>query len=144
MRRAPEILKEGVQKAAMFWHERNLPKHFIRGAGVRYGYAERTRKYLKRKKNKPHLVFSGGMEQQIKSRATFKIRQGGVDVRMTARALNFVPNVAESLALKVRHTDGRMYPNIKREIKVVTTDERVEMANIVEDHVRREFKKAQN
>lgn len=45
------------------WHERYLPLHFEESATAIYGYAQRSRKYLKRKQRLHHhqrpLVFSG-------------------------------------------------------------------------------------
>lgn len=144
LKRAPEILQEGVMKAAQYWHARMLPKHFTRGAGKKYGYGDRSRSYMKRKGNKPHMVFSGALERQSTSNAEFKPSRTGVATKMRARSLNFVPNTAHSSAMQVRLSDGRMYPNIKREMKIVIVDERVQLANIVEKFVRQKFKQAQS
>ena len=58
-----EAMKESVRR----WHKSAGPEHFKRGAGRKYQYKPRTRKYQNRKNRlgKPPLVWSGRAMRQI-------------------------------------------------------------------------------
>lgn len=143
MRKAPEAAAQAVQAGAMYWHTGILPEHFKPGNGAKYDYAERSPTYLKarNKAGKPLLVFSGSLRKDLSSRAAFKI--GGalvVEMKMTARVLNFVPNMQENNPDKyVKHKNGRGYPNLKREIKAITGAEYDAVSEVVTRGLEKSF-----
>lgn len=134
MTAAPELSAAAIQAGADYWHTGILPKHFEAGAGAVYGYAARSITYLKdrRKSGKPSLVFSGSLRRDLKARAAFKTSgKTTVELKMTARVLNFVPNMAQNdQDYYVKHKNSRGYPNLKREIKLMTDDEREAVAAV--------------
>lgn len=134
MREAKGNAEDALIKGADFWHTGILPKHFEKGAGAVYNYAPRSGTYLKqsRKRGKPLLVYSGSLRQDLRSKASFQKVGTGVNLKMFARVLNFAPTMPENSAdLYVKHKNGRGYPNLKREIKAVTDDDREKVAEVV-------------
>jgi hypothetical protein len=134
MRAAPELAESALQSGADFWHKKILPRHFEKKAHDVYGYARRAINYLKNraKGQKPDLVFSGGMRRELGGFAAFRKSGKTLELKMTARALNFAPRMNENdESLYVQHKNGRGYPNLKREIKAITDDERAEVAEVV-------------
>jgi len=71
-RRLNALLKECLQATIDYWHTKNAPRHFKRGARQRYGYEPRKMgAYIKRwpeKRGKPDLVFSGRLMRMILQR----------------------------------------------------------------------------
>lgn len=129
---APELVRETMEKAAFHWHGQILPDHFTRAAHGRYGYAERSEFYLKRKGSNPDLMRSGAMKSELLAKAAAKKKgASGVELRMTARALNFVPNSSNPFDVKILRSDNKHYPNMKRELREVTDEEQKQIANIV-------------
>lgn len=47
-RKAAKAVREAVRAAAVLHHQRNIPKHFKRGAASTYGYRRRSQDYTKR------------------------------------------------------------------------------------------------
>ncbi len=133
MKDAPSLANQALQAGADWWHSNVLPAHFRKDAHGRYGYAERARAYLKQKRGKPDLVYSNSMARDLKGRAAFKqIAGGAVELKMTARVLNFVPNMAQdNQDLYVKHKNGRGYPNLKREVKAITPEEKESVAQVI-------------
>lgn len=135
MRKAPEATADAQRVGAEYWHSGILPKHFKAGAGAVYGYAARASKYLRdrKKQGKPSLVYSGTLRADVLARVAIKVMAGGgVDARVSARVLNLAPTMPEnSLDLYVKHKNGRGYPNLKREIKTMTDDDREYVAAVV-------------
>jgi hypothetical protein len=141
LRKAPEILYAAVEVGAEYWHSRILPGHFESGASGKYGYAPRSLAYIRRNKGKPSLVHSGSMRNDLTARAQFKQTAGSVELKMTARALNFAPQMPQNTAdLYVVSRKGRGYPNMKREIMVVLEDEREAIAEVVTRELEQKFK----
>jgi len=133
LKNSPEIAAEGMQLAADYWHENFLGRHFQKFSGAKYGYALRNSQYKKqaRKKGKPDLVLSGSLQRDLESRAAIRKTSRSVELKMHARVLNFVPNIQQSnIAMRVRHSNGNMYPNIKREVKVMVSPERAKLSDI--------------
>jgi hypothetical protein len=138
-RRAPEIVREAVQVGAEFWHTKILPDHFDKGKQGKYGYAPRSIKYKKQHGGRPDLVFSGSLRRDIKSAASYsQSARTAVTVSMWARVLNLVPSLPQnSEDLYVLHGNKKKggqksYPNLKREIRVVTDDERALVAEVIQ------------
>jgi len=144
-RRSPEICLRAMQTGANYWHTGILPEHFKKPASAMYGYARRSTAYLKspKKGSKPDLVQSGSMRRELLARAEFRAMRTGVELRMHARILNVLPNMPQnSLDHFVRQKVGkklRNYPNLKREIKVVTQVEAELIAQIVTAEIERLF-----
>ncbi len=140
---APELATQALQVGADYWHTGILPLHFRSGAAGTYGYAARSSTYLKdhRKSGKPPLIFSGSLRRDLTSRAAFKIGAANtVELKMQARVLNFAPAMpANSDDLYVRHKNGRGYPNIQREVKAITDDERESVAVVITADLERSF-----
>lgn len=134
MAEAPSLAAEAMQAGADYWHSKILPRHFDKDARGRYGYAPRSRYYSrnKAKGQKPDLVFSGSLRRDLRARAAYVIGKGSVELKMTARVLNFVPNMPQNSAdLYVKQRNGKGYPNMKREIKEITDEERAVIAAVV-------------
>jgi len=137
MNNVPEIAERALLRAAQHWQEKVLPEHFKHGAAGKYGYVQRTVKYVKQNHGKPYLVHSGSMARDLKARAAFTTRKDAIEVRMFARVLNFAPSMPQNDdRLKVSHSRksgkaGADYPNTKREIKVILDDEREALAVMV-------------
>ncbi len=149
MKRSPEIAAEALQKASNYWHEKILPKHFERGAAARYGYAKRSVRYLQRKQrhgNAPPLQFDASrpvMKNDLVARAQFKMTKNTVELKMFSRVLNLVPTLPEnSMDHYVKQKGGRSYPNLKREIKAITEDEREALATVIVAELERAFSPA--
>lgn len=138
MRAAPELAEKALMAGADYWHTGILPKHFERGASGTYGYAPRSPTYLKSKgkSGKPGLVFSGSLRRDLRSKAAYRQVGKSVELKMTARILNVVPNMAENspdLYVKHKNKTKRGYPNLKREIKMLTEDDRAAVAVVARD-----------
>lgn len=142
MREAKGNAEDALMAGAEYWHDGILPKHFEKGAGSVYGYAPRAAKYLRdpRKGAKPALVFTGSLRQDMTKRAAYQRVGSAVNLKMTARVLNFAPAMPENSGdLYVKHKNGRGYPNLKREIKAFTEDEREMVAAVVAADLERSF-----
>lgn len=145
MRKAPAAAERAMAAGADWWHSKILPEHFKKDAHGHYGYAERTKAYMKqaRKGTKPDMVYSGAMRRQLIGRYAFKYARGsGGQLTMSARALNFVPKMSNddpSLYVKHSNTTKNGYPNMKREIKVITEDEHEAIGRIVQAELEGSF-----
>lgn len=142
MKKVPEATAAALQAGADYWHTGILPLHFKSDAHGKYGYAARSRNYLKQrgKRGKPDLVFGGSMERDLTSRATFKQAGSFLELRMTARVLNFAPAMPQNtLDHYVKHKNGRGYPNLKREVTVVIEGERETIATVVAGSLEKSF-----
>ena len=123
MTRAPAVAAGILTQVALEWHGNTAKKHFEKSARSKYGYADRGFKYLRRgrKKNKPDLVYTGAMRNEILHRATVVQSRTGAVLKMSARALNFV-GAGEKTADRVS-VNGHSYPNLKKEVKAITAEE---------------------
>lgn len=137
-----EIILEAVEEAANYHHTGILPRHFTPAAHDRYGYATRSKAYLKKKGGNPDLVRTGAMKAELLSKAAFRREAKGVTLQMYSRVLNLVPNMpANSNDYYVKHSSStaRGYPNLKRELRLTTDDEREEVAvvaaKVIEDRL---------
>lgn len=140
MKRAPELAQQTMQDAAFQWHSGILPEHFKRESHGRYGYAARSQAYLKTKGASPDLMRTGAMKAELLSRATAKKKgTAGVELRMTARALNFVPNSGNPFDVKILRNDGKHYPNMKRELRELTDEEAASLKGYIEGRLFRVF-----
>lgn len=139
MGKVPELAAKAMQAGADYWHTKVLPWHFEPFAHGKYGYASRG-KPDRRKVGKPDLVFTGKMQQDLLLRAAFSIVGQAVVLRMQARTLNFVPAMPEnSDAVTVVRSNGRPYPNMKREIKAMTDSDRKAVGAVVQNKFRELF-----
>lgn len=130
LKRAPELVQATMEAAAFHWHTGILPDHFTRAAHGKYGYAERAFQTLRQKGANPDLVKTGAMKAQLLAKASAKKKGAGVELKLTARALNFVPNTGNPFDVRIKRGSGA-YPNMKREIREVTDQEQTELANMI-------------
>jgi hypothetical protein len=140
MRQSPLVAQTALIAGAEYWHTRVLPQHFQVGASMRYGYAPRAIKYLKNrnKAGKPPLVLTGSLRRDLQSSASFRAAsKSSIDLRMSARVLNLARTVENSADLYLKHKNGVGYPNLKREIKAITDEEREAVAEVVTATVER-------
>jgi len=147
MREAKGNAEDALMAGAQYWHDGILPKHFDKSASSVYGYAPRARSYLKdpRKGQKPAMVFTGSLRADMLKRAAYQRVGSAVNLKMTARVLNFAPTMPENSGdLYVKHKRGRGYPNLKREIKAFTEDEREMVAVVVAKDLERSFAPSEN
>jgi hypothetical protein len=63
------LLGDAMVEQVFWWHAHILPGHFVVGADTKYGYAPRTERYMKYKRNRfGHeipLVLSGEMRREL-------------------------------------------------------------------------------
>ena len=144
--KAPEIADAAMTAAANYWHTKVLPKHFEPGAHDKYDYAARSKAYLKKKAGRgPDLVFTGSLQRDLKAKASFMAtRKGlGVQLKMSARVLNFAPvmpaNSADYYVKIGVKAKGKSYPNLNREIRMLTDQEHDAIADIVTSELERAF-----
>ena len=139
MRQSPDLASQANAEGAKYFHSKLLPQHFKSGAFAKYGYARRGVKYVKSKRGIPNLIsppssgHSGSMRRELLAMSSYR-RTRGVELRMSARVLNLAPSMPQnSDAMKVKQPGkkGHVYPNMKREIKVVTPDEKKDIALVV-------------
>jgi len=127
-----EASKDAWLAAGAFWHETILPKHFEPQAGPEYGYAFRTRKYLKQKLTaKGHarpLVYKGELERAVKrmrdltgSRARGD-DEGGVNVKLSGPRY-----------LHQRQQPGQ--PNLAAELSAVSKRDADAIAEVIDQRV---------
>lgn len=137
LKETPEILLGVMQQTAQYWHDNILPRHFTREAHSRYGYASRTTPYERRKGGRPDLYWTGSMKRDLETNVQYIEGSKQVRLKMSARVLNFVPNMQESdvnlyvkqdkmlKGSKVRKT----YPNTKRELRILLPEEHEELSS---------------
>ena len=118
-----------LRAGAQYWHTGILPKHFYPSAGSNYRYARRSVKYESdsRKANKPDLVYSGTLRRDLESK--FRVIEGkkSIKLKMFSNVLNL------SGANRAKY--GKM-PNLKKEIRAVTKEERTAVARVVETELK--------
>lgn len=138
----PEVMKKhyntltrnGLMAAAQHWHAEFLPMHFLQSARFRYGYKQRGRKWLKRKRalatigrakqgGVVDLVFSGMLAENVLELATF--RATATQATVTMRARNFVQ-------MRLKTTKQ---PDMAGEITRVIPQEAEVLASIANDNV---------
>lgn len=148
--RAMKEMKGNAEDALMagadYWHTGILPKHFEQGAAAKYGYAVRSKNYIvqMRRRGGLPLLYTGSMRDELESRASFQRVGMSVNLKMFAHSLNFAPTMPEnSDSTHVRHSTrarsgrGALYPNLKREIKIITDDEREAVAVVITKELER-------
>jgi hypothetical protein len=132
LKKAPEVVEKALEAAADWWRTGILPGHFERGAAAKYGYAPRSKAYVKKYPNANPLVRTGAMKADLLARAA--LRMQGRTLTMQANRLNFCPRMGDNdQDLYVTHSNRKAngYPNMKREIRLVTDAEREQLANIM-------------
>jgi len=128
------IVKEALQEAGASWHMNELPRHFRVGAGSRYGYQPRTRKYqsykrFKRGHQRP-LEFTGDLKREVTRRAAISGTSKRVRVVMdTGRAW---------YATRNWKTRGTM-PDMPTELTATTKAEEKRVARIAERLIERKL-----
>lgn len=120
------VLQAGLEMAGDYWRNRFLPRHFTADAHGRYGYQQRTPKYLARKAKlgKARVVplfLSGAMRAALfENQPEWEHTQGGMgDVRATMH-MGGLPDYTTMGA--------RRGPDKPKEITTVTDEEVNEMA----------------
>lgn len=117
------VCGEGVR----YWHERILKKHFSPSAPGRYGYKQRSRGYLARKRKSkpgaPDLVWSGLTRRQV-TRAIF-IRTRGT----RAVGVMIVPSY-----VRIRPRQ-RNAPNLANELLATTPQEVQEIGEFIKQRL---------
>lgn len=114
-----EAVRYALKEMGTFWWKTQLPGHFKRGAEMRYRYAQRGFKYLRRKqREKGHrdpLVWSGTTRQMMTTMSivTASAKQG--TVRMLAPRYFFVKG-----ATLTREGRIAIHPDMVGEIQTMT------------------------
>lgn len=147
LKKTPEILQKATADGASYWHYGILPGHFEKQASFKYGYAQRSKNYLKKpgKGTKPDLVFSGAMRRELIANRAITTTGTGAKLRMWARAFNLAPAMPENSQdayVKQYARKGRLraYPNLKREVKAITDQEREAVSQVVADSAAHQIK----
>lgn len=146
MKRTPEVAEAAKLASAKYWHNGILPEHFKAGVQSRYGYAPRSHSYQRSQhRGKPLLVLSGSLRNDLTRAAQFKTIGGSAtELKMFSRVLNLAPTMPQnSDDLYVKRKGTRGYPNLKREIKVITADENESISEVATDHFVMQYEKAQ-
>ncbi len=76
------------------------------------------------------------MRSDLQAKAQFRRIGTAMELKMSARVLNLatsMPENSDDLYVKHRNKSKRGYPNLKREIKAITDDEREALAQVVTD-----------
>lgn len=142
LKAAPQIAEKAFGAALAWWHDNILPEHFKPQAHFKYGYAQRTAKWLRQKRKKgsdADLVFSGSLMRDLMSKASIKIGSQGASLSMSARVLNFAPNMPQNTAQDYVKHKNKTYPNLKREVRAITPDEEQKLADMVRDIIVKEL-----
>ena len=123
----PKIVKQALSEAGGLWHRRYLPMHFHAGAGNRYKYAPRTRKYLRRKQRlKGHrrpLEFSGDLKRELTRKATLS---------GTSKRVRVVMDPGRAWYATRKWTSRTTMPDMPTEITATTRREEQKIARVVE------------
>lgn len=102
------------------WQKKFLPRHFSTEAMARYGYRERSKKYMRRKmlgkKGRTPLVYSGMLKRALT----------GFTQRQTAYPSRVTIHLVGPSYLNINYKPGR--PNLGREIMAVSADEKNALA----------------
>jgi hypothetical protein len=132
-RSTTEGLKSGLQAVGFAWHAKYLPQHFARGAAGKYGYAQRSLGYLRRKQRKgnlPPLVWGGELQRRAMAMGAVSVRAGKMIVKMTVPGYIDMKRRDQAAmdrlaaAAKVRPgTKATPYPDVKRELTSTTDGE---------------------
>ena len=132
-KKLPDVVKEGMQNAILWWWKNRLPLHFKHGAAERYGYAKRTPAYEFRKQKRKHhqqpLVYSGAMRDELLRR---------IDVTGTSRAATGRMNAPRHTFIITRPTKSAGAAINKVDEILATTDrEERAMALVVDETIDR-------
>jgi hypothetical protein len=142
-RGARRAKRAGYQAVGEYWVAKHLPRHFIRGAGVRYGYTPRSAKYEKKKRaiaasnpgviqegGRVLLVFSGALRDHLLSGAGVNIRAfpTRVTVRLTA---------PHGLPMRPKRPS---FPHIGEELTTVADEELPELQTVATRAAMRDIK----
>lgn len=145
-----KVVSAVMLDAGEYWHQKYLPKHFIRGARGKYGFRQRSKKYNRLKASKhgheKPLVFTGAMERDLTRSATFIPRTRRVEVKMYSRTLNLAPSMpktrqSEAVTIRARGGGVRLYPNIPKEVRTVSQNEATELSQIIAKKLERAMNK---
>lgn len=127
-----QISKEAWTEAGDHWHEKILPKHFRQGAAAEYGYAPRSRAYMKQKAaSKGHQrpdVYKGDLERQVlRLRDVRAIRargesEGAVNVKLSGPRY-------------LHQRQQPRQPNLALELSTVSERDADELADVIGEHV---------
>lgn len=104
------IVRQVHQELGQFWFDNFAVEHFRPGADTKYRYKPRSEAYLRRKGNRPPLVFRGGLAREVLANATIR----GFPSRFT------VTMKGKDYALQ-RLT--RNYPDVRSEITTIAQAE---------------------
>jgi hypothetical protein len=123
---APEAMKDAVQE----WHQEIMPQHFTRGAGPKYRYQKRKKRYqiskAKRVGHNIDLVFSGESEKRAKAGIRISTRRRGGNVVQARGAMDVpkyfyqynklhnAPDKANELTRTTAPEDARLSGTVER------------------------------
>jgi hypothetical protein len=126
------ILRGCHEAQGRYWQREILPRHFAPYARFKYGYQQRTQRYLAYKlktgRGMVDLVYSGGMQEYLTSTGIVRGFPSRATITMTGPRY-VTPNPV-----------GRRpnAPNLAKEVLSVAADERTELAQVLEqDFTRR-------
>lgn len=133
------LTEDAMAAAILIWHRRMLLRHFFVSAESKYGYTQRTKKYIKQKKARyghvNPLVKTGTMRRELTSRIDirkFKFkRKGRARGTMRARVLNLYTRRGPN----ARH-------DLRREITALTPLEFKQITKIVAQRIEILFKQS--
>ena len=144
LRELNRAAKEGLQESGRFWHQWMMPDHFERSARRRYGYRERTIRYMKQKAKRfgsnTDLVKSGTLKRQLRRRVqiTGTSKKMTVSLRGPAYFHMFPKGSRVNPDKHPTNDKGERPPRavsvMAAEVTATTQDEINQLAKIVDQH----------
>lgn len=126
VREWPRILRAAHAAAGEHYHREIVPRHFQPGAGFRYGYRRRSRRYEQKKarlgRTQP-LVFSGTLQRSLTEVANVRGYPSRFSVVM--HGPSYIPK---------RPRTNRL-PPLYEEVTRVTRAERKELADVLKQEI---------
>jgi len=124
-----KIVKEVFKESVELWHRKMFPRHFtVRGAR-KYGFQDRTKRYVRRKRrkkghNKP-WVWSGTLRRVATRR-----------IKITGTAKGATGRISGKRFKNLRAS----YPDVEKELTITAPDEAQKLAQFVERESARRLK----
>ncbi len=125
------IAKQVHQELGQFWFDNFAAEHFQPGADTKYNYAPRAAAYLRRKGNRPPLVFRGNLARRILQNAVVRGFPSRFTVTMKATDTINGP-VAKDGTKHALQRHKRKYPDIPSEITTIAQSEEDLMTRFAE------------
>lgn len=128
------IMRDVHSEVGSFWWEKMLPDHWREGASQRYGYAPRSKKYLRQKIRaaKSGKALAGGLVALLYSGDTRARVLAAVKLSATAKEVKIRMSASWYVGMVPKKTK---HPNMGAEITATTDQQRQAMAGFMRDRI---------